>query len=485
MQSRLLLSAVLASGVMTAGAAEFYTTDKLGEVYGVSDNGRYAAIADIENQVSYLWDSENPAEFTLLEGLYAKSEAYDVSDGGMVVGAAYNAGKWIPAYTDENGDWQLLPVTPNFINIGYATNVTPDGSIIVGYMTDKDSDPMNTSGMRNYPCKWTKGADGSWELTSYNTIDIPDHQGFFTTCFLQKDGHEIIGGYVFTNWGGVTNVLLVDGELKIWNKMEWREGPWIYKGKYYAGEDENGKQIWVEDPNDPRVVMFPEAYIDGYYEGNGGTDDMFMGSFNDCDLFGNFYGTRTQVRDVQDDGTGRLLNGASYYNFREDKFYDYNGEDATLGKYTAFATGVGTDFIFLQGDNVLVEKKKESMTEKWGFTSSQSITAVVKHSADGKVLGGMTEERNPASGELQYCPFILVLDEPLIDLAQVGVEEVGGEASTIGFMTEPGMIHVLGADEVAVYDLNGRLVGNKASNAVAPGIYVVKADGVTKKVAVK
>ncbi len=47
------------------------------------------------------------------------------------------------------------------------------------------------------------------------------------------------------------------------------------------------------------------------------------------------------------------------------------------------------------------------------------------------------------------------------------------------------MIRVFGASEVAVYDLNGRLVGNSAANTVAPGIYVVKADGVTRKVAVK
>ena len=96
MQSRLLLSAVLAAGAMTAGAAEFYTTDNLGEVYGISDNGRYAAITDIEGQISYIWDSENPSEFTLLDGLFRKSEAYDVSNDGMVVGGgrvSQNIGK--------------------------------------------------------------------------------------------------------------------------------------------------------------------------------------------------------------------------------------------------------------------------------------------------------------------------------------------------------------------------------------------------------
>ena len=478
MQSRLLLSAVLAAGAMTAGAAEFYTTDQLGEVYGISDNGRYAAITDIEGQISYIWDSENPSEFTLLDGLFRKSEAYDVSNDGMVVGGVLDYDKWKPAYTDANGDWQILPLNANFSNIGYATNVSPDGMTIVGYMSDVNPVDENKT---NYPCKWTKNADGGWDLHSYNNITLPTHQGFFTTCFLQKDGKEIIGGYVFTNWGGVTNALLVDGELKIWNKMEWREGPWIYKGKY-EGTDENGKQIWLDDPNDPRVNMYPEAYIDGFYEGNGGTEDMFAGGFFDCDWYGNFFGQRTQVRDVKEDGTGRLINGATIYSLKDEKFTDYN-EESTDGRYSSFSTGVGTGYVFLPGDNVLVDGETESMTEKWGFAPSYAITAVMKHSENGKVLGGMTQEQNPATGEMQYCPFFLILDEPLVEIS--AVEKVEGEISKVGISAEPGMIRVFGASEVAVYDLNGRLVGNSAANAVAPGIYVVKADGVTRKVAVK
>ena len=172
MQSRLLLSAVLAAGAMTAGAAEFYTTDNLGEVYGISDNGRYAAITDIEDQISYIWDSENPSEFTLLDGLFKRSEAYDVSNDGMVVGGVLDFDKWKPAYTDANGDWNILPLNANFSNIGYATNVSPDGMTIVGYMSDVNPVDENKT---NYPCKWTKNADGGWDLHSYNNITLPTH----------------------------------------------------------------------------------------------------------------------------------------------------------------------------------------------------------------------------------------------------------------------------------------------------------------------
>ncbi len=40
---------------------------------------------------------------------------------------------------------------------------------------------------------------------------------------------------------------------------------------------------------------------------------MFAGGFFDCDWYGNFFGQRTQVRDVKEDGTGRLINGATIY----------------------------------------------------------------------------------------------------------------------------------------------------------------------------
>ena len=144
-----------------------------------------------------------------------------------------------------------------------------------------------------------------------------------------------------------------------------------------------------------------------------------------------------------------LLTEPLSHSLKDEKFTDYN-EESTDGRYSSFSTGVGTGYVFLPGDNVLVDGETESMTEKWGFAPSYAITAVMKHSENGKVLGGMTQEQNPATGEMQYCPFFLILDEPLVEIS--AVEKVEGEISKVGISAEPGMIRVFGASEVAVYD---------------------------------
>ena len=105
-----------------------------------------------------------------------------------------------------------------------------------------------------------------------------------------------------------------------------------------------------------------------------------------------------------------------------------------------------------------------------------------KMSGDGKVIGGNLYEINPASGEPQFFPFIIVLDEPLVDPSAVSSIETGNGAR---ISVAAGNVTVEGAASVAVYDLNGRLVGNTASTSVQPGIYVVLADGKASKVLVK
>ena len=48
-----------------------------------------------------------------------------------------------------------------------------------------------------------------------------------------------------------------------------------------------------------------------------------------------------------------------------------------------------------------------------------------------------------------------------------------------------GAIEVVNAEDVAVYDLGGRLVGTEKITAVPAGVYVVKADDSSYKVVVK
>lgn len=70
-----------------------------------------------------------------------------------------------------------------------------------------------------------------------------------------------------------------------------------------------------------------------------------------------------------------------------------------------------------------------------------------------------------------------------IKTVPTGVSEIGADKARIE--VEDGSIAVTGAKQVAVYNAGGSLVGNTARTAVEPGIYMVKADGKTVKVAVK
>lgn len=65
MIKNLLLGCVVAAtGVATATAQNLtYHSDLLGEVNGVSDNGRYVAVGDVETNTAYLWCADNPDVF--------------------------------------------------------------------------------------------------------------------------------------------------------------------------------------------------------------------------------------------------------------------------------------------------------------------------------------------------------------------------------------------------------------------------------------
>lgn len=96
-------------------------------------------------------------------------------------------------------------------------------------------------------------------------------------------------------------------------------------------------------------------------------------------------------------------------------------------------------------------------------------------------MGGTFAETNPASNEPQYFPYIVVLDSP-----QTSIQSIIADAETnIGIIVADGRIDVSGAKNVAIYDMDGRLVSNSSSANVEAGIYVVKADTLTRKVLVK
>lgn len=125
---------------------QVYNTIEFGEVNGVSDNGRYVAITDMDNHIAFMWDARNPEVFTDISEDISDStvpsgqrvvgtSVYDFSDSGMGVGCIHYAdGKSMPAVY-KDGEWTILPIPANVRNTNVAIAVTPDGSHIAAYAT--------------------------------------------------------------------------------------------------------------------------------------------------------------------------------------------------------------------------------------------------------------------------------------------------------------------------------------------------------------
>lgn len=471
------LFAIVTFASVTEARTITYTSDELGEITAVSSNGEYASVYDYENNKAYLW-TRATGNFTEISAPRGTSDqpsgqrisgtwAMGVADDGTVVGCVQCAdGRQYPSIY-KDGTWTRLPIHGGAINYNTAVSITADCKVIGGYQFIND--PSSSIKGRFYPCRWTLNPDGSYEMHAYTDIKLPDHQGFYVTS-MSPDGSVLAG----TVYAGVASTLpafiTADGELTIPAKIEEKSEPWMFAGKYYCGVDENGNQIWSKDPEDPRIVYFTETYIDGVKDDG---ESSFSGGFQSVDARGNFYGMRTVATNVSD-GTGTLRSCATVYNRN-------TGEWSDNFSYQAFTNGVGK-YVFGLGDVLLIDGTPSSFTSAFDFTFPRMADAMYKASADGRIIGGNVCEYNPATGEPQYFPFIIELENSLLDLS--GVE--GIEAGTsVQISVVSGTIEVAGASDVAVYDVNGRLVSTSASTSVQPGLYVVRADGKASKVLVQ
>ena len=118
-------------------------------------------------------------------------------------------------------------------------------------------------------------------------------------------------------------------------------------------------------------------------------------------------------------------------------------------------------------------------TLDFGQDFSQQLTGILSISEDNKTLGGCYQVLNPASGEYQYFPFMLVVDGGFNS-----VEIVNDGNAPVAIVVSNGNIEFVGAEGV-VYDLNGRLVGQGANVNVAAGTYVAKVGNESRTVIVK
>ena len=221
------------------------------------------------------------------------------------------------------------------------------------------------------------------------------------------------------------------------------------------------------------------GYIDGVHDG--ATGDWAMGSFYGADAHGYFYGTRDYVT-LKDPETkeGTYKHVGAAYNVLTDTWEESEN-------FTAFSNGFEGKILFTRGAQVLTNGVNSPASESLqGYyeVESRSLNSMDKASKDGSVMGGTFAETNPASNDPQYFPYIVVLDSP-----QTSIQSIIADAETnIGIVErQPArqLCDVSGAKNVAIYDMDGRLVSNSSSANVEAGIYVVKADTLTRKVLVK
>ncbi|MDE7346649.1 MAG: hypothetical protein K2N48_07915 [Muribaculaceae bacterium] len=485
MKKSLLLIGIALAGTTLASKAEnkVYVFDTLGIIGGVSDNGKYAAVTDDEQYIAYIWDAANPG---VLEDITMEGEpdapasqrpvfttAMDVSDDGIVVGSIGFADLYqYPAYY-KDGEWNLLPIAPDASYTNEAVCITPDGTVIAGYqhVKPKASSTDGTSRGQYFPCQWFLQEDGSYELKMYNEIKLPDHQGFFP--MTQTPDGKVIGGYVFAGFGSMLNALIVEGELVMFDELSTFKDCLEYKGKYFTGYDENGRQTWTEDINDPNIVWHEKTLINGYYDGSRGEESMMNGFFTNCDDNGNLYGARSYVTNIKDDYDGDVTDCAVIYNYLTNTWYN---EEAT----NFFSAGIGEELIFTGTGEVIEGNNVSDVKEAYEITSDYTINGISKISSDGKTLAGVASDINPATGEYEYYPFIIQVDGALN-----GTPEIVGSPKNGLVIATQGRIEVLNADNVAVYDLNGSLVSTDKVTEVSAGVYVVKADDASYKIVVK
>lgn len=479
MMKRLLFSVIAAGGAVAAVAAnQSFFGEELGDMYGVSDNGTYAAISDVENLIAYLWDANNPNVFTdiscdksLTADMPASqrvkgTSACDISDSGIVVGSIYYAdGHEMPAYYNGT-EWTVLPVLKGALNTNEAIAITPDGKTIAGYNFIGADNSLKGGYV---PVQWTLQPDGTYKLKELECIsDILayEHQGFYPMA--QTDDGRGICGSLYCGASSIIPAIVLDGKLKVWHKFEIKEEPFIFAGKYFCGYDTAGNQVWTKDPEDPRIQLFSEYYIDGMHDEASGDIQAYLNNVSGSRWF---YGNFAKIENVVD-GVGDVTTTAAIYDLETDEWI----LDPGCGLY---AGGVGKDLIFADYGKVIIDGQSRMYAEEYDINAPSAIAGINRVSANGGVLGGNYYTIHPGTGEAMYYPFVTITEAGVS-----GVNTVYG-GSDVFFSVAKGEVAVRNAESMEVYDLDGRLVASGSEASLQPGVYVLKAGDKTAKVQVK
>lgn len=287
----------------------------------------------------------------------------------------------------------------------------------------------------------------------YNDIELPAQQGFFVRGMVSDGTLEgtYLPGILTCAAGSYVPAYFHPGEgLVYWDTVEKRTVTFEHKGKWYES-----------------IAWF----IDDFYDGWNG--EYFTGGFYGCDASGNCYGWRSYPNEpMPENGEGTFYTKAVVYNLFNKQWDERDGAYLVGGLWKEI-------YLLANGDMEINGQNVEPISHfgVTGEAAGYDFVGVSYISNDGRTLVGQYQEFNPAT--MQYDPFpaVIELSEPL-----TGVENVTAAEKAVKIQGLEGAIEVEGAQNVAVYDMQGRRVG---TTGLAAGIYVVKADETTAKVIVK
>lgn len=491
MKKSLLFAAMAAVGLSAAAETQVYwfTADKtgaeydaMGTVYNVSPNGEYAFINDTEGQECFLWKKSDPGKLTLLNwedhGKLAPMDGGSVSDNGTVVASwrPYGQNQYVPFYQALGGERVNLPMPSWASNTNAPIAISEDENIIGGYIGgsitsktifDAETGEPNTWG-GYYPIIWVKGTDGEYTQYTRKDIDMADHQGFYPRCMYTDGTLEgtYLGGSLYCGAASTISALFnytKDAFIK-WNDLTVVEVPFMYKGK--------------------PMGAYKYELIDGKRDHYFSDKDDVDAHITAVDGEGHFFGTRFHVGEIKETDPEQEDFAHSYGDTYTWGYYDVKtGEWTEVAGDNVVNAAINKDLFFVGHDmyKAGLNGATENIVNALGISTNgktwQGVAAIAKNA---KVLG-MSYTSTDEIGATHSHPFMVVLDEAITSIDDLVID---GDAKQL-VLVYGGTIEVTGAQQVAVYDLNGVQVSNKAVSNVGAGTYVVVADGKSHKVLVK
>lgn len=397
-----------------------------GSFNGVSPSGKYAVGCSSDfSESSYIWERES-GRVTLITGsIDERSEAYDVSDDGTVVGLFKdpksvddkNKPVLVPGYW-KDGKWTALPrfkgmgVFGSGMN-GVASKISGDGKTIVGYL------PC-AMGMMS-PAVWIDG-----ELQPKLDGELLG-QGAIANSI--SDDRKVLAGWAEHDSGARSPAAWVDGKMTRIDGLTF---------------DVEVDEFFFE--GSASYVSPDGKYVTGYYspQGNATSCKPFIWS--------------------QENGTEYYASGGlGTVVTNEGIVY---GSGGYMGSATIYKDKV-------------VQTLDSYLEENYGFNPADysfSMSNVMGISEDGKVLAGWGV--NAVSMGAIMIPIIIILEESIPD--NIVTEQAGNIRISSSVVAD--RLYINGEyNSVEVYNSTGKLVlaDNKQAGSVSlgnqeDGIYFVK-----------